>query len=261
MKHNFKKKFGQNFISDKNLLTAMVNDAQITKADSVLEIGAGQGSLTEVLDERAGKVISYEIDTELKSTLEGLNLKNTTFIFKDALKEPLPSIEDHFDGKYKIVANLPYYITSPLIFKFLNNSKKVESLTVMVQKEVAKRMGAKQGEDDYGLLSIMIEFYGKAQITRYVDKKMFLPIPKVDSAIVHIELTNKYPNIDGQKFYRFLQACFSMRRKTLQNNLNHAYPMLKDKLLSIFGEDLKKRSEQLSLEEFIKYYKIIEKLI
>ena len=123
MKHNFKKKFGQNFISDKNLLTAMVNDAQITKADSVLEIGAGQGSLTEVLDERAGKVISYEIDTELKSTLESLELKNTTFIFKDALKEPLPSIEDHFDGKYKIVANLPYYITSPLIFKFLNNSK------------------------------------------------------------------------------------------------------------------------------------------
>lgn len=101
MKHNFKKKFGQNFISDKNLLTAMVNDAQITKADSVLEIGAGQGSLTEVLDERAGKVISYEIDTELKSTLEGLKLKNTTFIFKDALKEPLPSIEDHLTASIK----------------------------------------------------------------------------------------------------------------------------------------------------------------
>ncbi len=261
MKHNFKKKFGQNFISDKNLLLAMASDAKIDKADSVLEIGAGQGSLTKVLDEKAGKVVSYEIDSELKDTLQSLKLKNTIFVFKDALKEPLQNIESHFEGNYKIVANLPYYITSPLIFKFLNSSKRVKSLTVMVQKEVAKRMVAKLGEKDYGLLSIMIEFYGQPNISRYVDKKMFLPVPKVDSAVVHIELIDKYPDIDGQKFYRFLQACFAMRRKTLQNNLSHSYPLIKDKLSSIFGEDLKKRSEQLSLDEFIKYYKIIEKLI
>ncbi len=258
--HNFKKKFGQNFISDINLLTAIVNDAEITSIDNVLEIGAGEGSLTKILDKNAKKVISYEIDKDLEVALKGLNLKNTTFIFKDVLEEPIEEIENNFSGNYKIVANLPYYITTPLIFKFLNNSDKVISLTIMVQKEVAERMIAKSGEKNFGILSIMTNFYGDVQITRFVNRKMFYPVPNVDSAIVKIDIKKKY-NVNKEKFYRFIQSCFSMRRKTLRNNLFKSYPLIKDELLQVFKNDLNKRGEELTLNDFIKYYKKIENLI
>ena len=121
--HNFKKKFGQNFITDKNLLSAIVDDAEIDKSDEVLEIGAGAGTLTKEISNRAKKVISYEIDKDLESYLLGLKLNNVNFIFKDIMKENLLEIENYFEDGYKIIANLPYYITTPIIFKFLKNSK------------------------------------------------------------------------------------------------------------------------------------------
>lgn len=136
--HNFKKKYGQNFITDINLLNAIVKDAQINANDDVLEIGAGAGTLTEVLSNTAKKVVSYEIDSDLQNTLLSLDLQNTRFVFKDIMKEPLEKIEEDFVGEYKMVANLPYYITTPIIFKFLNNSKKLDSLTIMVQKKLHK---------------------------------------------------------------------------------------------------------------------------
>ena len=127
MEHNFKKKFGQNFLKDTNLLNAIVQDGGISTQDEVLEIGAGAGALTKQLSLNAKKVVSYEIDLDLKSKLVDLGLNNAKFIFKDALKEPIEEIENNFEGNYKLVANLPYYITSPLIFKFLQESKKLIS--------------------------------------------------------------------------------------------------------------------------------------
>ena len=215
--HNFKKKFGQNFITDKNLLSAIVDDAEIDKSDEVLEIGAGAGTLTKEISNRAKKVISYEIDKDLESYLLGLKLNNVNFIFKDIMKENLLEIENYFEDGYKLIANLPYYITTPIIFKFLKNSKKLKSLTIMVQKEVAERIVATKGEKDYGILTIMINFYGNAKITRNVNRKMFYPEPNVDSAVVRIDIDReKYKNIDDDKFYSFVQSCFSMRRKTLK---------------------------------------------
>ena len=251
--HNFKKKFGQNFLSDKNLLKAIVSDANLNEKDEVLEIGAGAGTLTEIISQTAKKVVSYEIDKDLEPHLTSLSLKNVTFKFKDIMQLPLEEIENDFEGKYKIIANLPYYITSPIIFKFLNNSKKIESLTIMVQKEVAQRIVAPIGTKDYGVLSIMINFYGQAFISRSVNRKMFTPVPNVDSAVVVIKAERKYKDIDGEHFFRFVQQCFSMRRKTLKNNLK-GYG---DKLNKISQEFLLLRAEMLSLDQLIDIYRNI----
>ena len=251
--HNFKKKFGQNFLSDKNLLKAIVSDANLNEKDDVLEIGAGAGTLTEIISQTAKKVVSYEIDKDLEPHLTSLSLKNVTFKFKDIMQLPLEEIENDFEGKYKIIANLPYYITSPIIFKFLNNSKKIESLTIMVQKEVAQRIVAPIGTKDYGVLSIMINFYGQTFISRSVNRKMFTPVPNVDSAVVVIKAERKYKDIDGEHFFRFVQQCFSMRRKTLKNNLK-GYG---DKLNKISQEFLLLRAEMLSLDQLIDIYRNI----
>ena len=250
--HNFKKKFGQNFITDKNLLSAIVDDAEIDKSDEVLEIGAGAGTLTKEISNRAKKVISYEIDKDLESYLLGLKLNNVNFIFKDIMKENLLEIENYFEDGYKIIANLPYYITTPIIFKFLKNSKKLKSLTIMVQKEVAERIVATKGEKDYGILTIMINFYGNAKITRNVNRKMFYPEPNVDSAVVRIDIDReKYKNIDDDKFYSFVQSCFSMRRKTLKNNLEHSNLKLKMKIDNLPQSILSLRAENLSFDDFV----------
>ncbi len=255
MEHKFKKQFGQNFLSDTNLLRAIVSDGEITKDDEVLEIGAGAGALTKILDEKAKKVVSYEIDTSLESELLSLGLKNTKFVFDDALKEPLEKIEENFEGQYKVVANLPYYITTPLIFKFLTYSR-ATSLTIMVQKEVAERIIASSGGKDYGVLSVMCQFYAEAKITRGVGRAMFYPMPNVDSAVVRLTRKPLPEGIDAQKFGAFVKKCFSMRRKTLANNLAGYCGHNKAEIENLLaGFDLKIRPENLSLDQFLTIFK------
>ena len=251
--HEFKKKFGQNFISDKNLLNAICDDANLQQDDEVLEIGAGAGALTEAINAKCGRVVSYEIDKDLQPHLTSLKLANTKFVFGDIMDFSIEEIERQFEGRYKMIANLPYYITTPIIFKFLNGSKRIESLTIMVQKEVAQRMVAKSGKD-YGVLSIMIDFYGDAQINRVVSRKMFYPQPNVDSAIVTVNIKDKHPDIDKKDFYKFIQTVFSMRRKTLKNNLTQGgYD--KEKIASLGEEILKKRGEEFDINSLIEIYK------
>ena len=247
---NFKKKYGQNFLTDKNLLNAIVRDAGIKKDDFVVEIGAGAGALTEVLSQNAREVLAFEIDEELRGTLLSLQLKNVNFRFEDFMKVDLGELNEPF----KVVANLPYYITTPIIFKLLEETDKLLSLTIMVQKEVAERMVAKPS-GDYGLLSVMLAFYGEAKITRIVKRNMFQPEPNVDSAVVTLEIQKKF-DVDKKKFYNFVKTAFSMRRKTLLNNLSTLYE--KEKLKSVFGEEfLKRRAETLTIEEFVEAYKKI----
>ena len=255
--HEFKKKFGQNFISDKNLINAICDDAEIKENDEVLEIGAGGGSLTCALNARGKKVVSYEIDQDLKSHLTNLNLKKTQFVFGDVMDFSIEEIEKDFSDKYKMIANLPYYITTPIIFKFLNGSDRIESLTIMVQKEVAERIVAREGGKDYGVLSIMIDFYGNAMINRIVSRKMFCPQPNVDSAVVTIKIENKYPQIDKNKFYKFIQCVFAMRRKTLKNNLvQGGYD--KSKIEALGEVILAKRGESFSISQLIEIYQTLE---
>lgn len=256
----FKKKFGQNFISDTNLLHAIVKDAGIRQDDEVLEIGAGAGSLTTALSQSCKRVVSFEIDRDLYDHLEGLNLKNVEFQFLDFMKMPMAEIEAKFEKNFKVVANLPYYITTPIIFRLLEESSKVSSLTIMVQKEVAERVCAKFGGKDYGILTVMTNFYGKPKIARIINRKMFFPEPNVDSALLHIEIErNKFTGIDNLKFSKFIKACFAMRRKTLLNNLGTVYN--KGQLKACLNEEeLKKRAEQFSLEEFVDLYKKCQNL-
>lgn len=247
---NFKKKYGQNFLTDKNLLNAIVRDADIKKDDFVVEIGAGAGALTEVLSQNAREVLAFEIDEELRETLLSLQLKNVNFRFEDFMKVDLSELNKPF----KVVANLPYYITTPIIFKLLEETEKLLSLTIMVQKEVAERMVAKPS-GDYGLLSVMLAFYGEAKITRIVKRNMFQPEPNVDSAVVTLEIQKKF-DVDKKMFYNFVKTAFSMRRKTLLNNLSTLYD--KEKLKRVFGEEfLKRRAETLTIEEFVEAYKKI----
>lgn len=257
-KNNFKfnKKFGQNFIFDKNLLTAIINDSGINKNDDVLEIGPGAGTLTRVIAEKAKKVVSYEIDTSLENILKE-NLKgvsNSKIIFQDALKADIKEIESNFDGNYKIVANLPYYITTPLIFKFVNETKRVISMCIMVQKEVGERLVAKAKDGDYGAISTVLDFYGNVKILRQVPRRMFVPSPNVDSCIVEIEFINNKYDADGKLFERVVKSAFSNRRKTLVNNLSKDFGISKENLSNLLennGFSSTIRGDSLNTNDFV----------
>lgn len=215
----FNKKFGQNFISDTNLLKAIVNDSGVTQTDEVLEIGTGAGTLTQAISDKTKKVVSYEIDKKLTEFLteKFCNNKNVKIVMSDILNLPISQIEKDFSGGYHIIANLPYYITTPLIFKFLEQTNKVLSLTIMVQKEVAEKAVAHFGNKKYGILSVMLQFYCTIKITRIIKKEIFKPRPKVDSAILKLE---RKPDIFFEnEFTHFVKGCFAMKRKTLINNL------------------------------------------
>ena len=253
-----KKKFGQNFITDKNLLSAIVSDAGITEQDEVLEIGPGMGTLTEEISKLAKKVVSYEIDTELQPYLLSKDLKNVEFRFKDIMQVDLCKIENSFSGEFKIVANLPYYITTPILFKFIGQTDKVKSITVMVQKEVAERMVSKEGCKDYGVLAVSIAACGDAKITRNVSRNMFNPSPNVDSAVVRIDIKNKY-NLDLKAFNNFVKNIFSMRRKTLSNNILQTYGIKRERLEQLYPKEiLIRRAETFSLEEIIELYNVFK---
>lgn len=256
-----KKKFGQNFISDTNLLRAIVREADVDKQSQVLEIGAGEGSLTTQLALSAEKVVSYEIDTDLIPILqENLKeLKNVVLINKDIMKVDIQEIENQFSKPYILVANLPYYITTPIIFKFLEEATILQQLSIMVQKEVAQRICAKPGTKDYGIISVIIDSMGDAQISRLVNRNMFFPMPNVDSAVVKIVLKNKY-NIEAEKFSKLVNGSFAMRRKTLVNNLMACYSYNRDiaeNVVKEAGFDLNIRGEQLTTEMFVKLYNVI----
>ncbi len=258
----FKKKYGQNFIFDTNLLSAIVRDSGVNKEDEVLEIGTGAGTLTEILAQNSKKVVSYEIDENLKPILteKFKNHDNVKIVFSDALKTNIKDIENNFEDNFKIVANLPYYITTPLIFKFIE-SKKVKSITVMVQKEVAQRMVADVNTSDYGILTVMLSFYGDVKVLRTVKRQCFTPMPNVDSAVVRIDL--KQCACDAGIFSDIVHKSFAMRRKTIYNNLKSGFDFSKDEILKwlnscAISENV--RAENLTVSDYINLAKTFDKV-
>ena len=257
---HFKKRFGQNFIFDTNLLGAICEDAGIMANDRIVEVGAGAGTLTAELAKRAKRVISFEIDITLKQHLDKLAVEhsNIDFVYCDVLKINLGDYLVAADAlgrhPFKVVANLPYYITTPVMFHFLAHPN-LTSITVMVQKEVAERFIAKPNTPEYGAVTAQLRVYGTPKITRIVGRKNFNPPPNVDSAIVRLDI-NK---IDGVKDYQHLQkliaASFNMRRKTLVNNLMQGFNLPRqnvEKILTSLGYDLSIRGETLSIDDFVK---------
>ena len=257
----FKKNFGQNFLIDSNILQNIVECADITEEDCVLEIGPGIGSLTQVIAERAKKVIAVEIDKHLIPILQQTvgEYQNIEIRNQDILKTDIDEIiQNENDGKdIKIVANLPYYITTPIIMDLLENHRKVESITVMVQKEVAERMQAQFGSKDYGALSIAVQYYCEAKINMIVPPSCFMPKPKVSSAVITLKLRKEpiLKGIDEKLFFHIVKCAFGQRRKTLLNSLYNqsklglSKEMLTEAIQSV-GLDERVRGEILSIQQF-----------
>lgn len=263
----FNKALGQNFITDANLLDAIVADSGITPSDVVVEIGTGAGTLTRAIAKVAKKVYSFEVDRNLEAVL-ALSLQgveNAEVVFRDVLKMSDEQLEAIVGKKFKVVANLPYYITTPLAMRFIESTLEVESITIMVQKEVALRFVAKPNTPDYSAITLAIEMAGEAQITRNVSRTMFYPSPNVDSAVVRIDIDRN--KLDGENvalLHKLVRSSFVMRRKTLANNLSVAFKIDKQTAAQIIGDagfSPMVRGEALSLDDYKKLSKSLEKII
>lgn len=241
---------GQHFLFDVNILKKIIDCSAIIADDTVVEIGPGSGSLTRLLAERAKKVIAIEIDRRLLRRLKEnfSTMKNVEAIAGDALKFPYETI----NGRFKVVANIPYYITTPLLFRLLEFREKISSMTLLLQKEVAQRVIASPGCKDYGVLSITLQLYTKPTLKFFVPKGAFSPPPEVDSAVVHFEVspTPLYKIKDEAFFIGIVKMAFSQRRKTIMNSLR-SFKRIKDALLEA-GIDYRSRPEELSIKDFIR---------
>lgn len=257
----FQKKFGQNFLIDTHVLDKIIRAANITKDDMVIEIGPGIGTMTQYLAEAAGKVIAVEIDKNLipilEETLDGYD--NVRVINEDVLKVDLKKIADEENGgkPVKVVANLPYYITTPIIMGLFENEVPLESITVMVQKEVADRMQTGPGNKDYGALSLAVQYYAEPYIVANVPPNCFMPRPKVGSAVIRLTRHANPPvKVKDEKLmFEIIRASFNQRRKTLANGLNNSDKLnfSKEKITEVIeklGKGASVRGEALTLEEF-----------
>jgi len=249
----FKKQFGQNFISDTNLLKSIVSASGVTKDTTVVEIGCGAGTLTRALAESAKRVYAFDIDADLKPVLEETlaGVENVEVIFRDFHKLDLKEFEKEI-GAYRVVANLPYYITTPLIAKLLDESELCEGVSVMVQEEVAERFCAKENTPEYGAITAGIALKGTAKIVKRVSRTLFYPRPNVDSAVVKIEFErDRLPGKDRKMYRDTVRCAFLNRRKTLQNNLMISFSLSREQAKEVLqkaGVDEKARGETLSPE-------------
>lgn len=259
----FQKKFGQNFLIDDHVLTKIMDGANVTKDDFVLEIGPGIGTMTQYLAERARQVLAVEIDTKLLPILEETlaPYDNVEVLNNDILKVDMNEIANKYNNgnPIKVVANLPYYITTPIIMGLFESGVPIDNITVMVQKEVADRMQVGPGTKDYGALSLAVQYYAKPYIIANVPPNCFIPRPNVGSAVIRLTRHQEPPvQVKDEKLmFRIIRASFNQRRKTLQNGLNNAQDLsfIKEeivKAIESIGLKATVRGEALTLEEFAK---------
>lgn len=267
---HFQKKFGQNFLIDTHVLERIISEAGVTKEDFVVEIGPGIGTMTQYLCEAAGAVAAVEIDKNLipilHDTLSGYD--NVEIINEDILKVDISALAMEKNGgkPIKVVANLPYYITTPIIMGLFESHVPIESITVMVQKEVADRMQCGPGSKDYGALSLAVQYYAKPEIVANVPPNCFMPRPNVGSAVIRLTRHEKPPVevIDENLMFRLIRASFNQRRKTLVNGLKNASDLdfTKEQIeaaITSIGQPLTIRGEALTLEQFAQLSNILKK--
>ena len=252
--YNFKKKFGQNFLKDENILRNIVEKSGVDNDTLVIEIGIGAAYLTYYLSEKAKNVLGYEIDESLKdiisNQLEGKD--NVDIIYQDFLKSnPLEDIKKYDYKKIYVVANLPYYITTPIITKLIEDKIPVEKIVVMVQKEVGDRFNAKPNSKEYNSLTIFLNYFFDIKKLMDVSRNCFVPKPNVDSAIIEFKRHNKYKANNEELFFKLVRDSFKFKRKNLRNNLKN-YDLNKiETVLEKKNKDLTVRAESLTIEEFI----------
>ena len=250
----FKKSFGQNFIKEKNIIEKIINASDIPDNTLILEIGPGAGSLTELLVQTGNNVLCYEIDTRLEEILSDKfkNDSNVRFIFNDFLECDINNdIKDYSYDYLYIIANLPYYITTPIISKIIDELD-VDKMVLMVQKEVGDRFTANPGSKNYGSLSVFLQSYFDLKQEFLVSRNCFIPKPNVDSVIVSLSKKKEVLDIKNREvFDKLIRDCFQFKRKTLRNNLK-GYPLEKIKnILKKYGHDLSSRAEVISVLEFV----------
>ena len=269
-KFNFQKKFGQNFLIDTHVLEKIIESAGVTKDDFVLEIGPGIGTMTQYLCEAAREVTAVEIDTNLIPILEDTlsAYDNVTVINQDILKLDIKALAEEKNGgrPIKVVANLPYYITTPIIMGLFESHVPIDSITIMVQKEVADRMQIGPGTKEYGALSLAVQYYAKPEIVANVPPNCFMPRPNVGSAVIRLTRHEQVPVevTDEKLMFQLIRASFNQRRKTLANGLNnspeiHLGKEVIQQSIEELGEPVNVRGEKLSLEQFAELSNIIYK--
>lgn len=253
IEHNFKKKFGQNFLKDKNIITKIANVVETNKKDLIIEIGPGAGALTEELVKKS-QVLAYEIDKDLEETLiNKFKDNNFNIIFDDFLKRNLK--EDLSQIKYDklyVIANLPYYITTPIINKIINEKINVQEMVLMVQKEVGERFSAKIGTKDYSSITIFLNYYFDIKKEFIVSRNSFYPAPNVDSIIISLRKKEKKYNVKNEEiFFKLIRDSFVQKRKTLKNNLKEYNFLEIGKILQENNLPLDVRAENVPIEVFV----------
>lgn len=260
-KHDFKftKSLGQNFLIDDNIIDKIVEGSHVGAGDKIIEVGPGIGTLTRELASKADKLMAIEIDRNLIPILEDTlsDYDNVKVVNEDIIKADIKTlIDENLDGgPVKLIANLPYYITTPIIMRFLEENINVTDIVVMVQKEVAERMNANPGGKDFGALSVAVQYYCDTEIISKVPRHLFVPQPNVDSIVIALRVRSerKYKVDNEELFFKTVKAAFGQRRKTLLNSLSSMGVLPKDKIslaLSNSNIDEKRRGETLSLDEF-----------
>lgn len=252
----FNRQFGQNFLTDEVLLKQIVDDADVV-GKTVLEVGAGAGTLTRVLSQSAARVVAFEIDRNLRSVLNVTlaDCKNVDVVIGDVMKYKVPQLEEMCGGAYCVVANIPYYITTPLLMRFVEEGANVLSLTLTVQKEVAERLAANPATKEYGAITVAVNAVADVKVTRSLSRELFFPVPDVDSAVVRIVINrNKFRSSLPANFRKTVRAAFAMRRKTLANNIAVGFGISREEAAEILrrrGLSANCRGEELDVEQFV----------
>ena len=265
-KFTFEKRYGQNFLTDANLLASIVERSGVDINSTVVEIGVGAGTLTSEIAKKVKKVYGFEVDKKLKPVLEETlkDYSNVEIIFEDIMKVETSSLEKMVGTNYTVIANLPYYITTPILMKFIEEGNFVDAVIVTVQKEVAERICAKNGTSDYGAITATVNAICDTEIIEYIDRSMFYPAPNVDSAVCKIVLNkDKFYIKDINAFRKLVKISFTMRRKTLVNNLIKGYNITREiceEVLQSLNLEVTVRGEDLSPKQFIDLsHKLLEK--
>lgn len=266
----FSKGLGQNFLIDGNVVRSISQGSGITKEENVLEIGPGFGTLTEELCMNAKKVVAVEIDERLNIVLDQTlrEFDNFKLINADILKVDLKKLtqEEFGNEEFKVVANLPYYITTPIISRFLEEELNVSSMTFMVQKEVADRILAKPGNKQYGSLTVFVNFYANAQMVVKAPKSVFIPQPKIDSVVVKLEMKKELSKCNKELFFKIVHSGFMQRRKNILNSFtsNNSFGLTKEVLGKVLDEleiSTNSRAEDLSLENYLEIINKLDKIL
>jgi 16S rRNA (adenine1518-N6/adenine1519-N6)-dimethyltransferase len=250
-----KKHLGQNFLSDPSILIRIISAADLSSEDTIVEIGPGPGRMTRMLAERVKRLIAIELDHDLYQKLAGdfMAYGNVEIVHGDVLQFPFEALD-----VFKVVANIPYYITTPIIFRLLDAKQNLRSMTLTIQKEVAQRIVAAPGSKDYGVLSISTQFHTEPELKFIIPKEVFRPVPKVDSAVIHMTIRREPPVSvrDEKLLFSIIRMAFSQRRKTLSNSLKSFGQDIK-RILSAAGIDPRRRPETLSIEDFARLSDLI----